>query len=271
MDGKVKIWDVCNQMNCMRTYIGHSKGVRDICFSNDGRRFLSTSYDKNINLWDTETGQCIGSFSNGKIAYCIKFHPEDDRQHQFIAGCNDRRIIQWDSNTGRVMQVYDQHLAAVNTVNFIDHGRRFISSSDDKSIRVWETGIPVVIKYIAEPHMHSMPAITVSPDGAWFVGQSLDNQLLVYSTRDKFKMNKKKRFVGHLTAGYACQIDFSPDMHWITCGDADGKVWFWDWNTCKVLKSLKCHEGVAIDVKWHPIEPSRVATCGWDGTIKYWD
>jgi pre-mRNA-processing factor 17 len=46
LDGKVKIWDVNGTGKCMRTYLGHSKGVRGIHFSNDGRRFLSTAYDK---------------------------------------------------------------------------------------------------------------------------------------------------------------------------------------------------------------------------------
>ena len=45
-----------------------------------------------------------------------------------------------------VMQEYDQHLAAVNTITFTDGGRRFLTSSDDKSMRVWEYGIPVVMK-----------------------------------------------------------------------------------------------------------------------------
>jgi len=189
----------------------------------------------------------------------------------FLAGCSDKKVIQWDMNSGRIVQEYNQHLGAVNTITFIDDNRRFVTSSDDKSIRVWEWGIPVVIKYISEPHMHSMPSMAVHPDGNWFVGQSLDNQILVYSTRDRFRLNKKKRFAGHLTAGYACQVNFSPDGHWIVSGDSDGKAWFWDWNTCRVLKSLKCHDGVCIGIQWHPIESSKVATCGWDGTIKYWD
>ena len=33
------------------------------------------------------------------------------------------------------------------------------------------------IKYIADPGMHSIPAVTVHPNGKWLCGQSLDNQV----------------------------------------------------------------------------------------------
>jgi len=271
MDTTVKIWDVHNKQKCLRTYMGHTKAVRDICFSNDGRRFLTCGYDKYILLWDTETGQCIGSYFSGKIPYCVKFNPEKDKNHFFLAGYSDKRILQWDTNTGKVSQKYNQHLGPVNTITFIDDNRRFVSSSDDKSLRIWDWGIPVVIKYVSEPHMHSMPSISVHPDGNSFACQSLDNQILIYGARDKFRLNRKKRFAGHEIAGYACQVNFSPDGHWIMSGDSEGKVWFWDWNTCRKLKVLNCHDGVCIGCEWHPLEPSKIATCGWDGTIKYWD
>jgi len=222
-------------------------------------------------LWDTETGELISSFSNGKIPYCVKFNPDNHKQHLFLAGCSDKKIIQYDTNSGKIVQEYDQHLGAVNTITFIDDSRRFVTSSDDKSIRVWEWGIPVVIKYISEPHMHSMPSIALHPNGKWFVGQSLDNTIVVYSTRDRFRINKKKIFRGHSNAGYACEVGFAPDGRYLISGDADGNAWIWDWKTTRTIKTLKAHDGVCIGVQWHPIEPSRVATCGWDGAIKYWD
>lgn len=37
--------------------MGHHKAVKDVTFSNDGRRFLSCGYDRQMKLWDTETGK----------------------------------------------------------------------------------------------------------------------------------------------------------------------------------------------------------------------
>nr|GEU58440.1 pre-mRNA-processing factor 17 isoform X1 [Tanacetum cinerariifolium] len=271
MDSKVKIWDVFNSGKCMRTYMGHGKAVRDISFCNDGSKFLTAGYDKNIKYWDTETGQVISTFSTGKVPYVVKLNPDDDKQNILLAGMSDKKIVQWDINTGQITQEYDQHLGAVNTITFVDSNRRFVTSSDDKSLRVWEFGIPVVIKYISEPHMHSMPAISLHPNGNWLAAQSLDNQVLIYSTRERFQLNKKKRFVGHVVAGYACQVNFSPDGRFVMSGDGEGRCWFWDWKSCKVFRTLKCHESVCIGAEWHPLEQSKVATCGWDGLIKYWD
>ena len=47
-----------------------------------------------MKLWDTETGQCVKRFSNGKIPYVIRFHPDQDKQHIFLAGMSDKKIIQ---------------------------------------------------------------------------------------------------------------------------------------------------------------------------------
>ncbi|KAH9065919.1 pre-mRNA splicing factor [Lactarius vividus] len=270
MDTKIKLWDVYTHGNCLRTFHGHGKAVKDVTFSNDGRKFLSCGYDRYMKLWDTETGQCLQRFNNGRIPYVVRFHPDEDKQNIFLAGMSDKKIIQYDINSGEITQEYDQHLGPVNTITFVDENRRFVTTSDDKTIRAWDFDIPVVIKYIAEPHMHSMPAVTLHPSKKYFAAQSLDNQILVYST-DSFRQNRKKRFAGHAVAGYACQVGFSPDGKWISSGDGEGNVVFWDWRTGRIKSRLRAHSKVVIAHEWLPHETSKVVTASWDGLIKLWD
>uniref|UniRef100_A0A8C5CII2 Pre-mRNA-processing factor 17 n=1 Tax=Gadus morhua TaxID=8049 RepID=A0A8C5CII2_GADMO len=270
MDCKIKICNVY-WFRVFKSPLGHSKAVRDICYNNDGTKFMSAAYDRYLKLWDTETGQCISRFTNRKVPYCVKFNPDEDKQNLFVAGMSDKKIVQWDIRTGEVVQEYDRHLGAVNTITFVDENRRFVSTSDDKSLRVWEWDIPVDFKYIAEPSMHSMPAVTLSPNGKWLACQSMDNQILIFGAQNRFRLNKKKIFKGHMVAGYACQVDFSPDMSYVVSGDADGKLNIWDWKTTKLYHRIKAHDKVCISALWHPHETSKVITCGWDGLIKLWD
>lgn len=261
MDTKIKLWDVYHEGSCLRTFMGHTKAVKDICFSNDGRRFLSASYDRQIKLWDTETGQCIQAFSNGKIPHVVKFHPDEDKQHIFLAGMSDKKIVQFDTTTGEVTQEYDSHLGPVNTITFVDENRRFATTSDDKTMRTWDFDIPVVIKYVADPLMHSMPAVTMHPNKKWLACQSLDNQIVVYAA-DSFRQNRKKSFRGHDVAGYACQVGFSPDGRYLSSGDGNGNLVVWDWKSGRLLKRLRGHKEVVIAHEWLPHETVRSVQSG---------
>lgn len=85
-------------------------------------------------------------------SFSVKFHPTDN--NTFICASSDNKMYQWDSRQGTVVQEYNYHLQACNTVTFIEDGRKLVSTSDDKKILVWEFGIPVPIKYIADAGLH---------------------------------------------------------------------------------------------------------------------
>jgi hypothetical protein len=45
----------------------------------------------------------------------------------------------------------------------------------------------------------------------WLACQSMDNQIIIFGVQNRFRLNRKKAFKGHMVAGYACQVNFSPD------------------------------------------------------------
>eukprot|EP00808_Paulinella_micropora_P032213 g60889.t1 len=266
MDSTIKIWSTQGQRQCLRTYMGHGQSVRDVVFSEDGTRFVSISYDRYVKQWDTETGQVISRHTSGAIPYCVNMNPK--HQTQVLCGQANKLVVQWDLRINNLMQKYNEHLGPVNSVTFVDNDRRFVSTADDKKIFVWEYGLPVVVKHISEPDLHSMPTMAKSAQDKFAIANSNDNQVVLFQSLNRFKMNRKKRFTGHLVSGYACQLGFSPDIHFVYSGDAQGRVFFWDFKTTKVLRVLKAHDKVCNGVIWHPIHPSKFATCSWDGTIK---
>lgn len=97
----------------------------------------------------------------------------------------------------------------------MDDNRRFITTSDDKSLRAWEYNIPVPIKFIAEPYMYPLTRASAHPSGKSVAFQSGDNQIVVYASTDRyvlfeafrcsfayanfhrFRQNRKKSFRGH--------------------------------------------------------------------------
>lgn len=271
LDTKVKIWDTAADRGVRRTYMGHTGAVRQVRFDNNGRRFASVSYDRHTKIWDTETGACITSLTTGKVPICATWYP-DDGNNVIMVGTTNRRVVQFDVRTGEQVLEYNYHLDAVNSITFFDDNRRIATTSDDKKVLIWEFNAPVPIKYIADPSMHAIATAAIHPSGEAWAGQSMDNNVVVYWAGERCGLNRKKRFTGHVVAGFACQVNFSPSGQYLVSGDGDGQVWVWDWKSTKMLKKWKAHEGgPAIDVAWHPLQPSWVASCGWDGVIKLWD
>lgn len=283
-DSKVKIWDVYHQRELLRTYSGHTKSVADVSFNHDGTRFITGSYDRQMKLWDTETGTCISRYGTGATPHVLRFQPSSTSGTEFLAGMNDKKIVQFDTRTpsagnasanenvdlSKPVQEYDHHLGPVNTITFCDENRRFITTSDDKSLRAWEYGIPVPIKFVAEPYMFPMVRSAPHPSGKYAAFQSSDNQIVVYASTERFRQNRKKAFRGHNNAGYAIDVAISPDGGMVMSGDSGGYVCFWDWKTCKMWHKIKAAEGAVLAAQWHPRETSKVATGALDGLIKYW-
>jgi pre-mRNA-processing factor 17 len=272
--GKVKLFDVLNKdghsRELLRSYSGHNKSCNDISFNNDGTEFLTSSYDKTIKLWDTETGKCKTKFSIKSTPHVVRYNPYNN--NDFLVGAGDNKIYQFDIREHKVEQEYDHHLKPVNTITFFDDTGRFVTTSDDKSLRAWEYGINVPIKIVSEPDMYSMNRSAPHPRKSFIAFQSSDNQIVVYAYGDKFtcRQNRKKSFRGHNNVGYAIDVAISTDGDLVMSGDTGGYVCWWDWKSCKLLHKIQASDRAVLACQFHPHDTSEAVTGDAEGIIKVW-
>jgi WD40 repeat protein len=118
----------------LRKFKGHASPITNIV-TIDSSRFLSSSWDKTIRLWDANTESCT----------CV-FHGHGDWVHAiavidgiyFLSGSDDRTIKLWNTNRGDCIRTYSGHESFVKSISVTDCKKLFLSGSRDKTIKLWD-------------------------------------------------------------------------------------------------------------------------------------
>ena len=109
----------------IRTLTGHEKHLLAVDYSPDGKILASTSWDRTVRLWDTETGASLrtleGHTSGGVVD--VVFSP--DGKTLLSAGIWDKRVRLWDVQTGASIRELKKHTHRVSSVAFSPDGKRY--------------------------------------------------------------------------------------------------------------------------------------------------
>ncbi|KAF8128722.1 WD40 repeat-like protein [Boletus edulis] len=111
---------------------GHEGPVNAVGLENG--RVVSASGDGRMMLWDVETGECIRVFEgHEKGLACIEF-----KDGLILSGSNDCTIKLWRASTGECLHTFAGHTLLVRAFCFDPKTGYIVSTSYDKSVRVWE-------------------------------------------------------------------------------------------------------------------------------------
>ncbi|KAI6145035.1 WD40-repeat-containing domain protein [Pisolithus tinctorius] len=117
---------------------GHEGPVNAVGLENG--RAVSASGDGKMILWDVETGSCIRIFEgHEKGLACIEF-----KNDLILSGSNDCTIKLWRASTGECLHTFAGHTLLVRALYFEPKTGYIVSTSYDRSVRVWEWREPEV-------------------------------------------------------------------------------------------------------------------------------
>jgi len=157
----------------------------------------------------------------------------------------------------------------VNCVSVNPDGRRAVSGSNDKTLRVWDLETGACLRTL-EGHRDWVNSVSVSPDGRRAVSGSADKTLRVWDLETGACL---RTLEGH--AHTVNSVSVSPDGRRAVSASFDKTLRVWDLETGQCLATLEGHAEWVWSVSVSPDGRRAVSGAGTlsrrDNTLRVWD
>ena len=282
----------------------HKDGVTNACYSPDGKRIVTASWDETAMVWDVATGVCLATLpghggevvgaqfnsvgtrilmasrgrtaqvwdvATGKSLVTLSAFEGGITSAQFspegtrIATTSLDNIVRiWDSATGKCLVTFSGHEAGVTSVQFDPVATRIVTTSEDHSARVWDVVAGKSLVTL-KGHKGTVRGAHFSPDGLHLVTVSKDKTAKVWESATGRCLTT---LAGH-SAGLTC-ARFSPDGSLIVTAAEDKTAQVWDSATGQTRAVLAGHAGSVTSVQFSP-DGTFIVTASLDRTARVWD
>ncbi|KAG0164852.1 hypothetical protein DFQ28_010369 [Apophysomyces sp. BC1034] len=244
---------------------GHTDSVIAVAFNVDGDYVASAGMDGKVRVWKTQTGEFCAAAEGPDDIVWIDWHPKGNI---LLAGAQDSTIWMWAMPTGKFMNIFSGHAAAVNAGCFTPDGKKIVSVAEDSTMIVWDPKSAVAEVRLSgdDARFHSEPitAVAVNRDSTLAITGSMDGKARLVNILS-----------GHIVASLENHtdsietVDFCDVLPLAATGSVDGKVSIWDVQTQR-LRSTLAHEDAIVKVKFVKNSPMLVS-CSADRSVKLWD
>ena len=127
----------------------HVMPLLDCQFNKMGDRFVTSSYDRTAQVWDTESGECLAKFTGHTNAvYTCKFNLPFG--NLVGTGSFDRNAAIWSISDKSCVHMLSGHTKEVVAVAFDPTSKYFASGSMDATARIWSVDTGDTLNILSE-------------------------------------------------------------------------------------------------------------------------
>jgi hypothetical protein len=238
---------------------GHTRDVKSVAFSPDGKQVLTGSGDATAILWDTATGWQLRTFAgHTRDVKSVAFRPDGK---QILSGSDDTTAILWDALSGQKLRTFTEHSFYVDSAAFSPDGKQVLTGCLNTAI-LWDALSGQKLRTLTGAG--GVQSVAFSPDGKQVLTGSLDKTATLW---DAATGRQLRTFAGHTKEVNSA---FSPDGKQVLTGSWDKTAILWDARTGQKLRTFEGHTNSVTSVAFSP-ESKHILTGSWDDTVRLWD
>eukprot|EP00164_Ancoracysta_twista_P010009 GFYU01014967.1.p1 GENE.GFYU01014967.1~~GFYU01014967.1.p1 ORF type:complete len:358 (-),score=109.62 GFYU01014967.1:83-1156(-) len=251
---------------------GHGGEVYTVEFNHDGTKLASTSFDKQIFLWNTY-GECENYMVlKGHTNAVLDVHWAMDSGRLYSCSA-DKTVAVWDAETGRRIKKFTDHTSFVNSCSIARRGpEMLVSGSDDGTTKLWDVRQRKCVDTFSGDYQ--VTAVCLSDSSDKIFSGSLDNDIKIWDIR---KGEVIETLSGHTDT--ITGLSLSPDGAHLLSNSMDNSLNCWDVRpfvsgTGRLMKVFKGHQHTVernlLKCRWSA-DGSRVACGSGDRQVYVWD
>ncbi|MEJ2302091.1 MAG: protein kinase [Anaerolineales bacterium] len=232
-----------------------------VAFSPDGKQLAVAGSDRNVIVWDMDTGQEVLTLKghSGDVNH-IAYSPDG----MLIATASEDSTARiWDTVSGEVLWTISDHTEFVQHVVFSPDGTRLVTTSSIGEVFVWDVDARERVATLSG-HSDNVTYASFSPDGANLATASGDGRVKVWKVGTwKEIMNLS----GH--TNIINSVVYSQDGKSLVTASADGSARIWDAASGQELLAIPSHAGGVGYAVLNP-DGTRLITSDWDNTLRFY-
>jgi WD domain, G-beta repeat len=163
-----------------------------------------------------------------------------------------------------LVRTLEGHSSVVEGVVVTPDGRLAVSSSDDKTLKVWDLETGRELRTL-EGHSSVVESVVVTPDGRRVVSASHDKTLKVWDLETGLELCTLKG-----QSKWISGVAMSPDGRYVVSASYDKTLKVWDLERGRAQRTLKGHSNEVYAVAVTP-DGRRAISTSYDQTLKVWD